>query len=161
MLQAVFLEWQPCHSPVMVFCLFRAIYLGSSKWFFKCTGILCYFSYPLFQFFILLNQIMHQKRKGKKVTGVENLSWYWKTASLPSFYYKTFSFWGCYGLWGYFWKKWMRYRSKKQIALIISCVFYYYDILHASLETTATKWFPNIQLESCHSLQWYHCFLVN
>ena len=36
-----FLEWQPCHSPVMVFCLFRAIYLGSSKWFFKCTGILC------------------------------------------------------------------------------------------------------------------------
>ena len=27
-----FLEWQPCHSPVMVFCSSRAIYLG----FFQC-----------------------------------------------------------------------------------------------------------------------------
>ena len=35
----IFLEWQICHSPVTVFCLSRAIYLGSSKWFF-CSGIL-------------------------------------------------------------------------------------------------------------------------
>ena len=39
------------HSPVMVFCLFRAIYLLSSKWFFRCTGIWffkspIYYTYP-------------------------------------------------------------------------------------------------------------------
>ena len=35
--KTVFLKWKPCHSPVMIFWLFRPIYLGSSKWFFKCA----------------------------------------------------------------------------------------------------------------------------
>ena len=48
-----FLEWQPCHSPVMVFCLFRAIHLGLSKWFFKCTGIYASFPIPFFNFLFL------------------------------------------------------------------------------------------------------------
>ena len=30
---SLFLEWQPCHSPVMEFCSSRAIY----PWFFKCS----------------------------------------------------------------------------------------------------------------------------
>ena len=44
-----FFEWQPCHFPVMVLCLFRKFYLGSSKQFSVLKGA-------------VLN-ILHQKEK--------------------------------------------------------------------------------------------------
>ena len=51
-----FLEWQSCHFTVMVLCLFRAIYLGSSN---GSSNVQEYYvsfpiPYPLFQFFIFV-----------------------------------------------------------------------------------------------------------
>ena len=38
MKKKILLEWQPCHSPVMIFCLSRAIYKGFSQCSLYCTN---------------------------------------------------------------------------------------------------------------------------
>ena len=44
-----FLKWQPCHFPVIIFCLFRSIYQGFSQ----CSPRIMLSSNPLYQ--LILN----------------------------------------------------------------------------------------------------------